>query len=125
MNSVYLFVGLGGAIGAVARVLMERVIPPFFFGFPIRILFVNCIGCFLIGVLTEVFTFYWNPSITVRHFLVQGVLGGFTTFSAFALESGLLYEKGGHLLAWIYTIGSVALCIAGFFVGMKCIRVFT
>lgn len=122
MNYSYLFIGLGGAIGAIARVALSRVLPSFVLSLPAKTLLVNIIGCFLIGVLTEIMAFYWNASINARHFLVQGFLGGFTTFSAFALEFGLLYEKGENVLAILYGCLSFVLCIAFFFFGLKVIR---
>lgn len=124
MNSTYLLVGLGGAVGAIARVVLSRILPSFVLGMPAKILFVNILGCFLIGLLTGIMTFYWSASINMRHFLVQGFLGGFTTFSAFALEFGLLHEKGTTVLAIVYAILSVVLSLTFFFIGLKIIRYF-
>ncbi len=123
MSSSYLFIGLGGAAGAIARVVLMRILPSFVLNLPLKILCVNVLGCFAIGVLTGVMTFYWNAPINMRHFLVQGFLGGFTTFSAFALEFGLLYEKGFHLTSIAYAVLSVVLSLAFFFVGLKMMRV--
>src|SRR5579872_3242514 len=83
---IYFFVGLGGALGAIARILVARAAPSFLFGVPLAIFCVNVIGCFALGVLTEIFALYWNASLNARHFLIQGFLGGFTTFSAFSME---------------------------------------
>jgi len=58
----------------------------------------------------------------MRHFLSQGFLGGFTTFSAFALEFGLLYEKGNYWTACIYAILSIMLSLGAFFAGMKLLK---
>ncbi len=118
----YIFVGLGGAIGAIARVALTRILPSFVFTIPFKILCINVVGCFVMGMLTEALLFYWNASINMRHFLVQGVLGGFTTFSAFSLEFGLLYEKGLHGTAVLYAALSLVLSIVFFFVGLKMIR---
>lgn len=118
----YLFVGLGGAIGAIARVVLCRILPPFVASVPIKILCVNVIGCFAMGMLTEMIALHWNAPINLRHFLVQGFLGGFTTFSAFSLEFGLLYQKGFYTSAAIYVALSVILSIVFFFLGLKMIR---
>lgn len=118
----YLFIGLGGALGAIARVALTRILPQFLFGVPLAIMCVNIFGCFALGMLTELLSSYWNASWNMRHFLIQGFLGGFTTFSAFSLEFGLLYEKGLSITALVYAAASVILSLAGFFIGLKLIR---
>ncbi|PCI76144.1 fluoride efflux transporter CrcB [Candidatus Aerophobetes bacterium] len=120
----FVWIGLGGACGAMARVALMRVLPPFFLNIPLKILLVNVLGCFLIGVLTESMAQYGNLSVSFRHFLVQGFLGGFTTFSAFALEFGLLYEKGFVASSIIYALLSVCLGLVFFFLGFKLIKAF-
>jgi fluoride exporter len=122
--STYLFVGLGGALGAIARVALSKFLPSFIFNMPAKIILINIMGCFLLGILTEILALYWNASFNMRHLLVQGFLGGFTTFSAFALEFGLLYEKGQHVTAFIYGFLSLILSIVFFFIGLKIIRLF-
>lgn len=122
MDSSFLYIGLGGALGAVARVGLARVVPSFLLTLPLKMLCINILGCFAIGVLTEIMALYWSPSLNMRHFLIQGFLGGFTTFSAFALESGLLYEKGAHWTALIYVLLSVLLSLTFFFFGLRVIR---
>ncbi len=124
MSSSYIFIGLGGAAGAIARVGLMRILPSFSLSLPLKILCVNVLGCLAIGILTEVLALYWNAPINMRHFLVQGFLGGFTTFSAFALEFGLLYEKGSHFTALAYVALSVLLSIGFFFLGLKTIKLF-
>jgi len=124
MNLSYFWIGLGGAAGAMARVGMMRIFPAFFLTMPLKIFCVNILGCFLIGALTELMAFYGNLPMNMRHFLIQGFLGGFTTFSAFALEFGLLYQKGSHWTAILYAASSVILSIAFFFIGLRFMRAF-
>lgn len=76
------------------------------------------------GLLTELMALYGSTSDYMRYFLVPGFLGGFTTFSAFALEFGLLYEKHFYELAIFYAILSVLLSIFSFFIGIKLIKMF-
>lgn len=119
----YLFIGLGGALGAMSRVALGVLIPPFVSGFPIQILCINVLGCLSIGLLTETLALYsWFPSTNMRSFLVPGFLGGFTTFSSFALEFGLLYKEGAYFLAILYALLSMLLSLGAFFAGLKIIR---
>jgi len=67
-------------------------------------------------------TFSWSPSPELRAFIVVGVLGGFTTFSAFSLDVVLLIERGRLSLAALYLIGTVALSVGGLFAGMRLTR---
>lgn len=122
MLSHYLYVAFGGALGAVARVAFTAVLPPHFFNIPIPIMIVNITGCFLIGILSELMALFWSPSEQLRYFLIPGILGGFTTFSSFALEFGYLMEKDNYLAAVGYAILSVTFSLLFFFVGMRFIR---
>ena len=108
----------------MARVGLMRILPAFILFLPLKILLVNVLGCFLIGALTEFMAFHGNISFNMRSFLIQGFLGGFTTFSAFALEYGLLFQKGFHWTAVLYAILSVVLSIAFFFAGLRGVRFF-
>lgn len=122
MPTHYLMVGLGGALGAMLRVFFSKLLPAHIMGLPTYILLVNIIGCFLIGLLVEALPAIWPGSDNMRYFLVSGLLGGFTTFSAFALEFGFLVERNQMLLAMLYAALSVALCLFAFFVGLKCYK---
>lgn len=120
--SSYLLIGLGGALGAMARVGLTGFMPSHILNIPVKILCINVLGCLAIGLLSEVMAHYWSASINMRHFLIQGFLGGFTTFSAFALEYGLLHERGTHLTAIFFAAISVFLSIVAFFLGVKLIK---
>jgi CrcB protein len=120
----YLYIGLGGAIGAVLRVLLSSILPSQAFNIPLKILIINVLGCFLIGLLTNLFNANVFASLNMKHFLIQGLLGGFTTFSAFSLEFFLIYEKGTHISAIIYAAFSVVISFIFFFLGLKFIKLF-
>jgi fluoride exporter len=109
-----LWVAAGGAIGAVTRhgvnIWSSRLFGP---GFPLHTLIVNAVGCFLMGLLFGSIEARWQISDSVRLFLATGLLGGFTTFSAFSLDAFQLLQRGSHLAAGTYVVGSVALSLAG------------
>lgn len=94
--------------------------------FPWGTLAVNVIGSFLIGVLAAWFAFRGDSYATqsLRLFLTTGILGGFTTFSAFSLDFALLFERGDTMLAAVYVIASVALSLAAIFAGLWVVRSF-
>ena len=122
--NMFLSVALGGAIGACARYgvahVMLRHMGP---GYPYGTLFVNVFGSLLMGVLIELMVLRWSPSPELRVFLVTGLLGAFTTFSAFSLDVALLIEKGATLSAAGYVLLSVILSVAGLFAGLHLVRV--
>ena len=114
-------VALGGAIGSVLRfgvgLAMLRVTGP---GFPLGILSVNILGSFLMGLFV-VFSFHRE----VQHLnplVMTGLLGGFTTFSAFSLEAFTLYERGQVTAAMTYVALSVILSLAGLALGVLAAR---
>lgn len=74
------------------------------------------------GVLVELMALKLNVSEDVRHFLFTGILGGFTTFSAFSLDFVALTERKAHLLAWTYLSASVTLSILALFAGLWLVR---
>lgn len=122
MLSHYISTGLGGALGAILRVALMSLFPVSVLGIPLQILCVNVIGCFTMGVLVEIWALNIALTETMRYFLISGLLGGFTTFSAFALEFGLLVEKNQHGVATFYTLLSVGLSLTFFFMGLKAVR---
>ena len=115
----YLLIGLGGALGAMARVGVGRLFPTILAGsIPLQMLAVNVIGCFMMGLLSS-WLEYHNGPLALRYFLITGVLGGFTTFSAFALEGMLLVQKQQYWPAAAYILLTVLLCLVFFFIGSK------
>ena len=114
-----LFVGLGGAIGSIARFLISKWIydlhPQ---TFPLGTFLVNIFGCFLIGLFYAISAKgnYFSPDF--RLFLTTGLCGGFTTFSAFAYENIVLLKSGNTNTALVYISGSLILCIVGTWLGM-------
>lgn len=114
-----LFVGLGGAVGAVARSLCYLVPVPE--GFPYVTLAVNLVGSVLIGFIVGVAE---TNGLSDRGlaFLKTGVCGGFTTFSTFSLEAADLLSAGRWAVAGLYAVLSVCLCVAGVFCGRALAR---
>ena len=119
----YLIVFFGGGLGAAARYGMNigvgRALGS---AFPWHTLAVNIIGCFLMGVLTEAMALRLNLSNEMRLFLTVGILGGFTTFSAFALDFALLVERRDVIGATGYVLASVGLSLIACFVGLALVR---
>jgi CrcB protein len=122
----FLIVFLGGGIGAALRhgvnVLSARLLGT---AFPYATMFENVTGSLVMGLLAGYFAFKGDASQSWRLFLTTGILGGYTTFSAFSLDAALLYQRGELALAALYVIGSVALSIAGLFAGLALVRHFS
>lgn len=114
----YVCVGLGGFIGSVARYAIAVWLgSPHVSRFPWATFVVNCVGCLIIGLITGWFS-RASMSEPVRLLLVTGVLGGFTTFSAFGLESVGLLRRGEFSLALLYILGSVLVSLAAVWLGL-------
>jgi len=112
-------VAAGGAIGATGRFLIGRMMLNLMGpGFPWGTFTVNILGSFFIGLLIQLLAIKFSASHSLQGFLVIGVLGGFTTFSAFSLEVGLMIEKGELSTAAFYVFGSVLLGVAALFSGL-------
>jgi CrcB protein len=116
---VFLGAGVGGAMRHVVNVAATRLLG---FGFPFGTLIVNIVGSFLMGQLAGYFAFRPGIGQHVRLFLTTGVLGGFTTFSAFSLDAALLVERHAYGMAAGYAVGSVAASISALFFGLALFR---
>ena len=92
--------------------------------FPWGIFVVNILGGFAMGLIVELSALKLNLSPELRAFLTKGILGGFTTFSAFSLDSALLIERGEWVSAGSYMVGSVVLSVGALFVGLWLVRSF-
>ena len=120
MNQL-LLIGLGGGVGAMARYLMVSGIARLpLANFPYGVLAVNILGSFLMGLLAGATL----PALTPewRAFLGIGVLGGFTTFSAFSLDVVTLMQRGETIPALIYMVVSVTLSVIGLAIGISLTR---
>lgn len=108
-----LLVALGGAFGSVCRYLVGLwTVRQFGAAFPWGTLMVNVLGSFAIGLVIELISRRFDASGEMRALLVTGLLGGFTTFSAFSLDTVALFEKGAAMAAAAYVLGSIALSLA-------------
>jgi len=118
-------IAFGGAVGSVLRYAIAGWVTRFGGGeFPLGTLFVNVAGSFVMGLFAALFATRWQLGAEARALLTTGLLGGFTTFSAFSLDAALLFERGEGLQAAVYVAASVALSIMGLFAGLSLIRTF-
>ena len=116
---VFLGAGIGGALRHWVNVSAVRL---FGYGFSFGTLIVNVAGSFLMGVLAGFFAFRPGIGQHIRFFLTTGVLGGFTTFSAFSLDMAVLVERHSYELAAGYAVGSVAASVSALFFGLALFR---
>jgi CrcB protein len=119
----FLLVFIGGGIGSMLRHAANLIGASLFgLNIPAGTLFVNITGALAMGLLAGWFAFRGHSDQLTRLFLTTGIIGGFTTFSAFSLEAALLLERGQTVGATLYVIGSVVIAIAGIFAGIAIIR---
>ena len=112
---VFVGAGIGGALRhgmnlGVARLLGTQ--------FPFHTFLINIVGSLVMGLIAGWFVGHPNADGYLPLFLMTGILGGFTTFSAFSLDALLLWERPGHRLAGVYVAGSVSGGIAGLLIGL-------
>ena len=115
-----LVIGCGGAVGALMRYVLGFRITLFAGNaFPWGTLFVNIVGCFLAGLLLTLFVTRIPLSDLIRNGIQVGLLGGFTTFSAFSLDVIALVDQGLWLRGILYIVTSVIVSILGAYLGMS------
>lgn len=120
----FLLVGLGGAIGAMSRygvsILVGRIWPH---AFPLGTLLINIAGSAAMGLFIGILARTLPPwQEEARLFVAIGVLGGFTTFSSFSLDTIALMERGEMLQAGLYVLLSVVVCLIGLYLGLLVTR---
>ena len=119
----FLLVFVGSGIGGMARhgvgLLALKWFGP---SFPVGTLSINIAGSLMMGIVAEYWALKSGLPQPARLFLTTGVLGGFTTFSAFSLEAALLWERGQTFHAAVYVTASVALSIGALFAGLWLVR---
>lgn len=116
---VFLGAGLGGALRhAVNQAALSLGVG----NFPVATLFINVTGSFIMGLAAEYWALKSGLSQPMRLFLTTGVLGGYTTFSTFSLDTALLWERGQPLSAAGYALASVLLGVAALFLALFIVR---
>jgi CrcB protein len=116
---VFVGAGIGGALRHGVNLAGLRLLGP---GFPYGTITVNIVGSLIMGLLAGWFAHKADPGQMWRLFLTTGILGGFTTFSAFSLDAALLLERGQFALAALYALSSPVLAILALFAGLWLLR---
>lgn len=123
--ALLLAIFIGGGVGSLGRYFLSGAISRGTTGtFPWGILVVNILGGLLMGLIVEFGALKLNYSQEMRALLTTGLLGGFTTFSAFSLDTAVMIERGDWLNAALYVIASVVLSIGALFAAMYTVRQF-
>lgn len=119
----YLLVFVGGGLGATLRHAINMVCARCIgTGFPWGTFIINITGSTVMGLIAGYLALKGDAAQPWRLFLMTGILGGYTTFSAYSLDSMLLYERGEIGLAAVYVVGSVVISIAGLAAGLALMR---
>jgi CrcB protein len=122
----FVIVFLGGGLGAALRHGVNLLSARWFGNaFPWHTLIENVTGSLAMGLFAAWLAFKGSDTQHWRLFFTTGILGGYTTFSAFSLDAALLYERGEMGQAALYVLASVGLAIAGLFAGLALVRHFT
>jgi CrcB protein len=119
----FLIVFIGGGLGSALRhgvnLGIGRLLGN---GFPYATALINVTGSFIMGLVAAYFAFKGDATQSWRLFLTTGILGGYTTFSTFSLDTALLYERGEVGLAALYVVLSVVMGLVGLFAGLAIVR---
>ncbi|MEU8078167.1 fluoride efflux transporter CrcB [Catellatospora citrea] len=115
-------ISAGGLLGALARYAVSRALPASPTGFPWGIFLVNVSGCLLIGVLMALVAHVWPGRRLLRPFLGTGVLGGYTTFSAYTVDIVRLADAGAVAVAAAYLVGTLLVALPAVYGGMVVTR---
>jgi CrcB protein len=119
----FLIVFTGGGIGSMLRHAVNQASAAMIgVNFPYGTLFVNITGSLAMGLIAGWFAFHGRGGQLLPLFLTTGILGGFTTFSAFSLDAALLWERGQMAGAAMYVAGSVGVAIVCVFAGLAIMR---
>jgi CrcB protein len=119
----YLLVFIGGGLGSCLRHAVNVICSRFLgTNFPYHTFIINITGSTIMGLVAGYLAFKGDAAQSWRLFLMTGILGGYTTFSAYSLDSAVLYERGEIGLAALYVVGSVVLSILGLFAGLALVR---
>jgi CrcB protein len=119
----YLLVFIGGGLGSCLRHAVNVICPRLLgTNFPYHTFIINITGSTIMGLVAGYLAFKGDAAQSWRLFLMTGILGGYTTFSAYSLDSAVLYERGEIGLAALYVVGSVVLSILGLFAGLALVR---
>ena len=121
-----LYVGIGSFLGGVARYGLTRFVAEGVVSeLPFGTFVVNIVGCFLLGLLYQLFSAVFSPSEGIRLLLTVGFCGGFTTFSTFVAEDLTMLSSARFFIAAIYAVLSVLIGLAAMWLGMRCAGLFS
>ena len=124
MTSLF-YVAIGGAVGSSLRYFISLIFKLLFPAYPLGTIFVNILGSFLIGLLISNVESKIYSEQFLKYFLIIGLLGSFTTFSAFSIEVLELYNDKKIFLAILYILVSVILCIIAAYSGYNISRIYS
>jgi len=119
----FVLVFVGGGLGSILRHAVNQASALLGLNFPYGTFFVNILGSLVMGLIAGWFALRGEGGQMMRLFLTTGVLGGFTTFSAFSLDAALLWERGQAGATAFYVLGSVVVAILSVFIGLATMKV--
>jgi fluoride exporter len=123
MSRILLLIGIGGLIGSIGRYLTTLTLNRFFHSsFPYGTLTTNVLGCLAVGITFGLSERYAWLTPEWRLFLLTGVWGGYTTFSAFALENVKFLQDGQYLMFAVYSLLSFSLGLVALFLGLSLVK---